>query len=476
MDYIKKIDENMEEQVEFLQSLLKINSENGEKIEKDGQVYPFGQGVQDAYELTMNAAKEMGFETENFQNYGGHIDFGEGEEILGIIGHIDVVPAGDGWEFQPYSGEIKDGYIYGRGTTDDKGPVVASLFAMKALKDAGYVPSKKVRLIIGLDEETNWFGLDHYLENVKEKPNFGFSPDGEFPVINGEKGIINFQLVKKLAGKTSKGLQLSKLDGGSVVNMVPESARALVYREDGKYDDIRESAKKYAEDKGYKLQVKGVGKSLEILAEGKAAHGASPEAGLNAISILFDFIGSLEFADEKLNDFLHFYNEYIGFNINGENIGCGFADEPSGKLTFNVGLASTDKESIKIGVNARMPLDKTDEDVYGGMAPFLDKYQIGVVKEKYNPPIFMDADTPMVKTMMEVYKNQTGDTEAKPMVIGGGTYSRAFDNMLAYGAMFPGEPDLMHQRNEKMNLESFDKMTKIYAETIYRLTQPDFHL
>ena len=476
IDYMKKIDENMDSQIEFLQELLRINSENADKVEKDGEIYPFGEGVQQAYELTMQAADDMGFETENFDNYGGHIDFGEGDEILGIIGHLDVVPAGDGWKFAPYSGEVKDGYIYGRGTTDDKGPVVATLFAMKALKEAGYTPSKKIRLIIGLDEETNWFGLDHYLEKVKETPDFGFSPDGEFPVINGEKGIINYDLVKKVSGKRFKGLELRKLNGGSVVNMVPENARAVVYREDGKYDEIRQAARKYAEETDYNLSVKGAGKSLEILAEGKAAHGASPEAGLNAISILFDFMAKLNFADEKVNEFMAFYNEHIGFNVHGEKIGCGFEGELSGKLSFNVGLASLDKETIKLGVNTRMPLDKIDEDVYNGMAPFLDQCDIGVVKQKYEAPIFMDADTPMVKTMMEVYRENTGDTESKPMVIGGGTYSRAFKNMLAFGAMFPGEPDLMHQRNEKMNLESFDKMTRIFAETIFRLTQKDFHL
>ena len=163
MDYLKKIEENRELQIQTLQDLVSIKSVQSNPVAtKDGEVYPFGKGVQDAFAYTLNKGKVLGFEIKNVDHYGGHIDYGVGDEIVGILGHLDVVPEGDGWSFDPYSGAVSDGYIYGRGTLDDKGPVIAVLFAMKALKDAGYVPSKKVRLILGLDEETSWNGMAYY--------------------------------------------------------------------------------------------------------------------------------------------------------------------------------------------------------------------------------------------------------------------------------------------------------------------------
>lgn len=463
------VEKNFDEQINTFTELLKFNSEGAEKVEKDGEIYPFGQGVQDAFEYTLKKAEDMGFAPKNIDNYGGHIDFGKGDETLGIIGHLDVVPAGEGWDFAPYSGEVADGYVYGRGTTDDKGPVVACLYAMKALKEAGFEPARKIRLILGLDEETNWFGLDHYLEKV-EKPTFGFSPDGEFPVINGEKGIIDFDIAGK-AEKKGTGLYLSKLQGGSASNMVPESARAVIANGDN--DDLKKKAADFAEKTEYKLKAKGIGTSLEITAEGKSAHGASPQKGINAISILMQFLGQLEFEDDNVNKFVEFYNKYIGFDVNGNNIGAGFKDE-NGILTFNVGLIKKEDELLEITVNVRLPLSKDDNDFYEAITPAVDKYGFGIVKGIYKEPIFMDVDTPMVKTMMQAYSEYSGDKESTPLVIGGGTYSRAFDNMLAYGAAFPGDPDLMHQRNEKISVENFKKMTKIYAAAIYRLAGEDF--
>lgn len=476
-NYIDKIEQNKEEQIKTLQELIRIKSVVSDAVEtENGEVYPFGQGVQDAYEYTLNLAEKMGFTTKNIDNYGGHIDFGEGDEVMGIIGHLDVVPEGEGWEFDPYCGDIKDGYVCGRGTLDDKGPMVAALYAVKALKDSGYEPAKKIRIVLGLDEETNWYGMDYYAEKEK-MPDFGFTPDAEFPALNGEKGIVVSQFVKKIKKTKSKGLELRKLSGGSAPNMVAEKARAVVHSEvAGAYDKIREQVEAYREETGYKINAKGTGKSLEISTEGKAAHGATPEAGLNAISILMEFLGRLNFENEDVNEFVSFYNEYIGFDLCGEKLGCGFEDEPSGKLSSNIGLIDFDGEVFTITDNLRYPVTYTDEQLYEAITPVLDKYNFGLVKGKAQEPIYMEPDSPMIKTLMEVYQKNTGDTETKPLVIGGGTYARAAKNVVAFGALFPGDPDLMHQRNEKLSIDRFMLMTKIYADTIYKLTQEDFKI
>ena len=387
-----------------------------------------------------------------------------------------MVPEGDGWSFDPYSGAVSDGYIYGRGTLDDKGPVVAVLFAMKALKDAGYVPSKKIRLILGLDEETGWSGMVYYGQH-EETPDYGFTPDAEFPALNGEKGIVTFEIAKKFAKSQAKGLELRSLTGGAAANMVAEHARAVVRSDDPeRYGQIRALAASYKEGTGYKVSVKGVGKSLEITATGKSAHGASPGAGLNAISIMMDFLGQLNFANDDVNDFIQLYNTYIGFDFNGEKMGIGFSDAVSGKLTLNVGLVSYDRESITLTVNVRYPVTYTDEQVFEGIMPIINKYDLGIIKGRAQAPIFMDPDSPMIKTLMEVYQQNTGDYESRPLVIGGGTYARAAKNIVAFGGMFPGDPDLMHQKDERLSIEKLMMMTKIYADAIYKLSQAEFQL
>lgn len=478
MNYKQFIEENKDLQIKSLQDLISIKSvvENP-VMTKDGEVYPFGKGVQDAFAYTLNLARELGFETKNVDNYGGHIDFGNGSEILGIVGHLDVVPEGDGWSFDPYSGAVSDGYIYGRGTLDDKGPTLAALFAMKALKDAGYQPSKKIRLILGLDEETKWDGIHYYLER-EAMPDFGFTPDAEFPALNGEKGILNFEIAKKISKTAAgKGLMLSSLKGGAAANMVAEKARAVVRAENTKvYEQIKDKAAMFRDETGYTLHTKGVGKSLEITAEGVSAHGATPEAGLNAISIIMAFLGRLNFVNDDLNVFFDFYNRYIGFEVNGESMGCGLEDEVSGKLTFNVGLVNYTKEAVTLTINARYPVTETSDRVYDGIMPLINEYNMGIIKKTDKTPLYLAEDHPLIRTMVDVYRENTGDMESKPLVYGGGTYARAMKNVVAFGAMFPGDPDLMHQKDERLSIDRYMTATKIYADAIYKLSQEEFHI
>ena len=493
-DYIEKVEANMAEEIEFLQKLIRCNSEERPAVKTpEGEVYPFGEGVYQALKMMLDEGEKMGFATKNVDNYGGHIDYlppyrehSEGEEpehykTLGVLGHLDVVPAGDGWSFEPYSGTVSEGYIYGRGTTDDKGPVVASLFAMKALKEAGYEPSAKVRLILGCDEETNWIGMHKYLE-AEGPADYGFSPDGDFPAINGEKGIISFDLVKKVSDRKLKGLTLRVLEGGAAKNMVPEKARALINSTDASaYDRIKDKVEEFRNTHPVingiepKITAKTVGKSIEVAVEGKAAHGAMPYLGLNAIAILMEFLGEINFANEDINDAINFYNSTIGYDVYGERIGCKLEDEPSGKLTFNVGLVSFDKKAITFSVNVRCPISYKSEDFYEPMSEILDKYEVGVIKLSDEAPIYFEPDSPLVETLVGIYRENTGDM-SPPIVIGGGTYARSMENCIAFGALFPGDPDLMHQRDERLALDRLETMTKIYADAIYKLTQPGFEL
>jgi len=477
MDYLKQIEENKDLQIKTLQDLVSIRSVvSSPAAARGGEVYPFGQGVQDAFAYFLAKAEEFGFETKNVDNYGGHVDFGSGTETVAVLGHLDVVPEGDGWTDDPYSGTVTDGYIWGRGTLDDKGPMVAALFAMKALKDAGYEPAKKVRMILGLDEETKWEGMEYYFSK-EPMPDYGFTPDAEFPAINGEMGMLVFAIAKKFPKHQGKGLSLRSLSGGSAVNMVADKARAVVNSDNAEiYSQIKELAAEYRRETGFGIRIKGVGKSLEICTEGRAAHGAAPEAGLNAISIMMEFLGKLNFASDEINVFLDFYNKYIGFDVNGKALGCGFEDEPSGKLRCNVGIVQYDKEAVELVLNVRYPVTFTEEQVYDGILPVLNQYDMGLIKLNCKPPIYMDAESPMIRTLMEVYQKHTGDFESSPVVMGGGTYAKAAKNIIAFGGLFPGDADLMHQADERISVDRFMTMTKIYADAIYKLTQPDFSL
>jgi len=481
LKYLELIEASKDDMIKMLQELLAFRSVNDEETFD----MPFGKGVHEAFIYMLMRAKADGFDVENIDNYGGHIEFGgyildeEGDiigtndEVFGVLGHLDVVSEGNDWDFPPFGGEVSDGKIYGRGAIDNKGPVVASYFAMLALKNAGFIPKKKVRLILGLDEETKWIGMRKYLQKVKP-PSMGFAPDAEFPVIHGEKGILVFELARKINKDTSKGLELRSFKGGSAANMVADFARVVL--RDAKpenYEKIKNEAAQYRNETKYKVNVKGIGKSLEITARGVSSHGARPESGLNAISIMMDFLGRLHFANEDVNDFIAFYNEHIGFELDGTSLGCKLADEVSGDLILNTGLIDMDSEAGVLTLNIRYPVTMNEDDVYGAMMPVVNKYNLGIVKGKNQKPIYFPKDAEMIKTLMDIYSKHTGDNESEPIIIGGGTYARAAENIVAFGALFPGQEDVAHKKNEYIEINKMVLMAKIYADVIYELSKPE---
>lgn len=477
MDFLetvnRKIEENKAEMISSLSKLISIPSVVDE--EKGRGKKPFGKEVDEAYRWMLAKAEEDGFDTFDAKGYGGHIDYdGTEDGVVGVVGHLDVVPEGDGWDFEPFGGEVIDGYVCGRGTMDDKGPVMASYYAMKVLKECGFEPARTVRLILGLDEETNWEGMDYYLEHVGDYPDAGFTPDGDFPVIRAEMGILIFEIIKKLPASRGKGIELGSIKGGNAANAVPDFAKAVITdTTGGGYDIFKEMVANCREERGWKINCRGIGKGFEISVTGKSAHGAKPWQGENAISILMDFLSGVNFLNDGASDFVDFYNKCIGYDLHGENIGCGFEDVDSGKLVFNVGKIDVDRNAARLTINVRYPVTMSQEDVYAGIMSVLDEYNIGIVKDREQAPINLDADTDLVRTLMDVYRKHTGDESSKPMVIGGGTYARAMDNIVAFGARFPGEPELGHQKNEKISIDNLMKLTRIYAEAIYELSRAE---
>ncbi len=465
-----RIEELRDEIINDLRSLVSIKSIAIERTDENNP-YPFGEEVQKAMELMFSLASREGMSYKNVDNFGGHIDFGgeESSEIMGILCHLDVVPEGEGWSKDPFGGEIVDGKFYGRGAIDDKGPTIAAFYAMKALKDVGLIPEKKVRLILGLDEETNWNGMKYYLEKEKA-PDFGFTPDGDFPVIHGEKGILVFDLGRKLGKPIESGIELRSLKGGNAANMVPDKGRAVIFSPKPKaYDDIKHKVEAFNERTGKDIKAKAVGKSLEITSKGVSAHGAMPELGVNAISTLMEFLGEISFVNEDVNDFVNFYNNHLGYETNGKSLGCLMNDEVSGDTILNVGVVEGDLQVIKLTINIRYPVTTTSEEIYASMEEVLNGYKLGIIKGKHEKPIYVPKDNPFIIELMDIYRKWTNRIEEEPQVIGGGTYARAAKNVFAFGPSFLDDVECAHQKDEFINVDHLITITKIYAEAIHRL-------
>lgn len=473
------IDRRFQEAVEFLQELVRIPSVAGEaEVAEDGTLLPFGNAVARANRLFMARTESMGFRVSDAAHYMSHAELGDGDRVMGIIGHLDVVPAGEKshWSFDPFCGEVKDDELLGRGTTDDKGPMVAVLFAIQALLDTGWKPDARIRLMAGLDEETmDWKGLDMYQARFNP-PDYGFTPDGVFPLVHGEKGIINFDLAHKIHKTASDGLILKKLEGGSVRNAVPASARALLGGLDQEgYAAIIKKAEQYADYYDVKLKARKSGKSLQVTASGKAAHAAAPSDGVNAISILLRFLGELDFVNDDINEFLEFYNCYLAFREDGRGLGCAMTGKYGDRLTFNVGLIKFDKEAVSVACEMRYPVDSDAETLYSRIGTFLDEFHIGIVRRGGDPTMYLPPESPIVQAMLKAYRGVTGDL-TEPVILGGGTYAKAFPNMLAFGAQFMEDPDRMHMADERLPLHRFKQMIAIYARAIEEMADADFAL
>ncbi|AZR72117.1 dipeptidase PepV [Anoxybacter fermentans] len=464
MDLLARVDNMRDQIIKSTQELVRIRS-----VEEEAQPgMPFGKGVNDALEYVLKLSEEMGFKTKNLDGYAGHAEIGEGDEIVGILVHLDVVPEGSNWTYPPYGGEIHDNKIYGRGTIDDKGPAIAALYAMKAVLDSGIPLKKRVRIIFGTDEESGWEGIKYYLKH-EEAPTIAFAPDAEYPAIHGEKGILIFNLEKEFKNNCTAcddGIRIVSIKGGNAPNMVPDYCEAVLAGND--LSKVREAMETYAKENEVHLEWEEKDGQAVIKSHGVSAHGSLPESGQNAISQLMVFLASLDLSSCDLCDFIKFYAKKIGMEYYGQSIGCGIEDDVSGKLIFNVGLIDLTEEKAKVVVNIRYPVTSSAEEVYSGIEKELEGTGIKLVKGEHMKPLYVPADDELVVKLMDVYRELTGDDRA-PITIGGGTYARAVTKAVAFGPLFPGQPELAHQKDEFIGVDDLILNTKIYAKAIVAL-------
>ena len=450
--------------IKTLQELIQIKTVLDTPVEGG----PFGQGNKDCLEKTLSVCEKLGFKVKNLDGYCGYAEIGEGDELVGIIGHLDVVPEGDGWKYPPYSGMIVDGEMWGRGTWDDKGPVVISIYAIKALMDSGFKFNKRVRLIFGCNEESGSLCMEHYLK-VDEPISYGVSPDASFPVIFAEKTINNIEITGN--SKDEGSISLTYFDAGIVINAVPDKCVfKLAYKCNNCKANAINTIEKALAEKNIKFEYSDDNNTLTYTVFGKAAHGSIPHMGINAASYA---IYALK--DIVKNDFIKLYSECIGLDVHGESFGC-FASDEYGPLAMNVGLVHYEDNKFSIRINSRLPFNTNTDKMMNQINETMRKYSFASVKLLSSSKGFkVDKDSKMIKSLVNAYQEVTKDYQTAPICSAGGTYAREFSNCVAFGPEMEGYGEvIIHQPNERIQIRAIEDIMKIYykayADLIEKVT------
>ena len=389
---------------------------------------PFGSNNIKCLNIMLDKGLKSGFNVCNLDNYCGYIEYGFGNDVLGILCHLDVVDVNiDKWNTNPFLPVIIDNKIYARGAQDDKGPLMACFYALKELKEEGFIPKKRVRLIMGCNEESGSLCIEHY-KKLEGEPELSFSPDAEYPVIFGEKGI----LVIKVSGHIDSVIK--EIKSGVKHNIVPDIAKVTIDKE---YEYI-----------------------------GKSAHAMNPNLGINAISVMVNDLKNKY--DDKLISLLdkYFTNDTIGLKINSV---CN--DDLMHDLTENVAIINYLNSNLELIIDFRIPRDECKDIIINNLGNILKDYNLNVEVLNFMPVHYVDPNSFLVKTLLDVYKKNTNDVNAKPISIGGGTYAKAFKNSVAFGTKFEFEEEVCHIDNEYVSLDNLRLNIKIIKDAIKELSK-----
>lgn len=433
MNWLQAAKERQDELVQELQELVQINSILDEDT-KTTEI-PFGNGPLQALEWLLAKGQKEGLLTKNVDNYAGHIEMGAGEELLGILCHVDVVPIGDeaDWTYPPFSGTVADGKLYARGAIDDKGPTVAAWMAMKLVKDAGIQLDKRVRMIVGTDEETGFRCVDHYFKQ-EEMPSIGFAPDADFPLINAEKGIAELVFSQNKVGDATKE-QLLLFNAGKRPNMVPDLAQAKVQHVSAQFEQNFQTflsknqldGSLFMEDSRYIITIKG-----------KAAHAMEPEKGVNAAVYLAAFLQQ-ELTTETSKQFVDFIADVFYQDHYGHQLELQFEDAMSGHTTLNPGIVSYDvSKGGSLVISMRYSVSYPFDEKITEAQRLVVKRGFSLDIQDDSKPHYVSEDDPFIQTLASIYRRQSGDTETPLLSTGGGTYARVLKKGVAFGMLFPG--------------------------------------
>ncbi|MEI7884974.1 MAG: Sapep family Mn(2+)-dependent dipeptidase [Clostridia bacterium] len=446
-----------------LQESLRIPS----VYEDDDSNYPYGRAVNQALEHFLTTAEKLGFKVVNLAGKVGYIEYGVANEMIMIAGHVDVVPAGNNWQEEPFGGNLVGKRLYGRGAIDDKGPMFTCLYALVALRQASVKLKRRVRLVIGTNEEKGMDCLHYYVATGQEMPVAGFTPDGKFPVVNGEKGIIQANIKKQISPGTN-GIQVSSLYGGTAFNMVPAEAEALLLGSD---EELR-LAKIQLEALNDE-QLKAIinkDKSLSILASGVSAHASTPEQGDNAITRLILALAQLKGLDPTWQETCHQLGCKLLTGNNGRGIGIAMEDAASGKLSLNIGILRYTEGELLLTLDIRYPVTELGKEIITKLsqAPLFKEYDLSLQHQL--DPVYFPPEHELIKSLAGAFTTITGE-EMRYLSMGGGTYAKVIPNMVAFGPCLPedAEADSLHKPDEFTTLSHLERNMRIYAQAISNL-------
>lgn len=467
MEFDYGVDIYKSEIIKKIQDFVRIKSTRG--YFKKNQ--PFGRGPLNALNYVLKLGQTFGFKCENFDGYAGHVEYGEGNEIVGILVHVDIVKEGKGWTYPPFGGEIHDGKIFGRGSFDNKGGCIASLYALKVLKDKGLVLNKKVRIIFGCNEESGMQDIPYYLSKNKE-PDVAFSPDSPFPVVYGESGILDLVFTKKIKRNQNQGLfNIEHIQGGEMHKKVPGLCSILIDKNQNRELDLMTLLTKYIKTKKVNVESIEKGDKIFVKYNGISCSAIHPENGDNAISGMMDILNFLPLNNGDLKDFITFFEKTIGQTIHGEKIGYNFQDEISSLFTFCPTMINYDGKTLKMHIHIRYPIKTKYEKLIEIIKKITSTCSIEIEVKEHLQPHYIPKNSFLVKNLMSVYKEETGDYNIEPITMAGGTYARTLKNAVGFGALFPGEKQVAHEVDEYLNINSIIKATKIYTRAIYELAR-----
>ena len=445
-----KVLELKDDMIASIQQNMRIESVRGESAPGA----PYGEGPKAALDDVLALGEKLGFRTGQADNRVGWIEYGEGEEMVGILGHVDVVPAGDGWTHPASGAEIHDGVLWGRGCLDDKGPVIMAVYALKAIRDLNLPIDRRIRVLFGSDEECGSSCVKYYVENGYEMPTIGFTPDAQFPAIFCEKGTSNFLAGTKIYNKGE--IDVEYFGGGVAANVVPPVCKLIV---NGPLKVTPEEGITVTEENGKTI----------VEATGFSAHGSTPELGVNAVVKLLNAVKENDFGGD-FQQLVNFILEEIGNETNGKSLDILYQDEETGETTVNLGVVKYDGEEMSFTLDIRYPKNGDAEVIDDKVINRINSYNFDVLKKTNNKLLYVPKDSELVSKLVKVYEAQTGD-KREPIAIGGGTYAKEFPNMVAFGPVFPGEPDVIHQPNERVAVEQLIRAAQVTAAAMYELAK-----
>lgn len=464
VNWLEEVMKRKDDLLDDLKGLLKI--ESVKDVSSKSLNSPMGDKIAEALDFMLEISRDSGFNTKNLDGYAGYLEYknNHSEDYIGVLCHVDVVPATGVWTSPPFEPTIREGKLFARGAIDDKGPTMAAFYGLKIVKELDLPLKNNVRIIFGTDEESGMSCMKHYRE-VEKMPTLGFAPDADFPIINAEKGQLNVKLsLKDEQNRENHLLKVLSFKAGNRVNMVPESATVVL---EGEYEALLKEFELFCSEFNLRQEHKVNGKIVEMTLFGISAHGMEPEVGQNAGTTLGQFLSKYSF-DNRTNQFLAFVNQ-LHEDFNGANLGIDYLDSITGPLTVNPGILSYECNGEgTVHLNIRCPVT-TDYD--GTKEKLINKIKdTGFVVDEIreSQPHHVEAEHPMIKILQKVYQEETNQ-EPTLLSTGGATYAKFMEKGVAFGACFPGKEMTAHQKDEYIEIDDLLKATAIYARAIYEL-------